>query len=109
MLEKIVGSRVVLTIAQPNHQDWQLRPKVDIFERSTISIVAKVVSVSDLGIWIEHADYPIRFPELSRVEKKRADILIRFDFITSIAYFPDMPSEPEEKVYPIGFLDHRDQ
>lgn len=108
MIEDIVGSRVVITIANPHIQDWQLRPKVEILERSTIAIVAKVVATDELGIWIEHSEYPISFDGEGRPRKEKANILIRYEFITSIAYFPNLPKEKAGVEHKIGFLERKE-
>ncbi len=104
MIDALVGARVIITVQQPALQDLQLRPKVDMLEEGTISIVARVVETDELGIWIEHPDYPFPNPKTKRTEKQKAYILIRYEYITSIAYFPELPVSKDE-VHRIGFVD----
>ena len=105
MLEAIVGARVIITIQQPKVQDPQLRPHVDMLSENTVSIVAKVVEADEIGIWIEHADYPFPESDGRRVENQKAYILIKYEYIVSIAYFPELPLTREGEEHRIGFVD----
>jgi len=105
MIEELVGSRVIVTLNHTKLQDKELRPRVEILEDETISIVARVVDTDELGIWIEHADYPLPDTTIKKIRKHKAYILVRYDFITSIAFFPDMPVEKEGEAHRIGFVE----
>lgn len=102
MTNELVGKRVILTIQNPELQDFQLRPRVEIFDEKTISIVTKVVGIDEFGVWIEHDGYPWRDPETNKLEHYKAHILVRYESITSITYFPDLPAE--EGSFRIGFV-----
>ncbi len=108
MLETIAGARVIITIQQPKMQDPQLRPLVDMLDENTVSIVAKVVEADEMGIWIEHIDYPIPKENGKRTERHKAYILVKYESIVSIAYFPDLPIEKEGEEHKIGFIDTYD-
>jgi hypothetical protein len=62
----------------------------------------------EMGIWMEHIDYPIPKKNGKRTEKHRAYILIKYESIVSIAYFPDLPIEKEGEEHKIGFIDTYD-
>jgi len=109
MLNAITGAWVVITIQAPRMQDPQLRPHVDLMEENTVTIIAKVVETDELGVWIEHNDYPFPIAEKRRPDKHRAYILIRYEHITSIAYFPELPVVKEEEEPKIGFVDPRNR
>lgn len=102
MIEELIGKRVILTIQNPEIQDLQIRPRVETLEERTVSIVAKVIGADDFGVWIEHDNYPWRDPETNRLEHHRANILIKYEYITSITYFPDIPADDE--THRIGFI-----
>ncbi|MCD6417215.1 hypothetical protein J7M00_00320 [bacterium] len=105
MLEAIAGARVIITIQQPKMQDPQLRPMVDMLDENTVSIVAKVVEADELGVWIEHTNYPIPREKGKGNERHKAYILIKYESIMSIAYFPELPVEKEGEEHRIGFID----
>lgn len=105
MLEELEGARVILTILNPNFQDRQLRPRVKTLENEPVVIVAKVVDVDEMGIWIEHADYPFTDPATNRARQEKAYILVRYENIASIAYFPDLPKAESEEERRIGFVE----
>jgi len=105
MLENLVGARVIITINNPKFQDRQLRPKVEILENETITLAAQVIETDELGIWIEHTDYPYPDPKTKRFSNQKAYLLIRYEFISSIAYFPELPTTKEETEHKIGFID----
>ena len=108
MIEAIKGARVIMTIQNPQLQDPQLRPRVDMLDENTVTIVAKIVEVGELGLWIEHADYPFPRAQGKGADKLRAYILVRYDHITSIAYFPELPVVEVGEVQKIGFVDVRE-
>jgi len=105
MLEELEGARVIMTILNPGIQDRQLRPKVQTLENEPVVIVAKVVDVDELGIWIEHADYPFTDPVTNKFRRERAYVLVRYENIASIAYFPNLPKAETEEEHRIGFVD----
>ncbi len=105
MLENLEGARVIITILNPNIQDRQLRPKVQTLENEPVVVVAKVVDVDELGIWIEHSDYPFTDPTTNRSHREKAYVLVRYENIASIAYFPDLPKAEPDEEHRIGFVD----
>ncbi|RKZ27792.1 hypothetical protein DRQ29_02965 [bacterium] len=105
MLENLVGARVIMTINNPKYQDRQLRPKVEILENETITISARVVETDELGVWIEHTDYPFPDPKTNRFTNEKAYLLIRYEYISSIAYFPELPADKSDTEHQIGFID----
>jgi hypothetical protein len=108
MLENLEGRKVVFTLQQPGLQDPQIRPHVAILDEPTVTIIARVEKVDELGVWIENSDYPYPSAGKRMPDRHRAFILIRYDFITAIAYFPDLPVDKFEDDKIIGFIDTSD-
>lgn len=105
MINDLQGRRVLITISHPRLQNPILRPRVDILEQESVTIIANVVEADDFGIWIEYPEHPFPEPGKKQPEKKRAYILIRYEFITSISHFPDIPASETAEQRRIGFID----
>ncbi|RKZ33742.1 hypothetical protein DRQ33_03620 [bacterium] len=105
MLENLIGTRILITISNPEMQDRELRPRVEILQGESITIAARVVETDELGIWIEHSDYPFPDPVTNKFSKQKSYILIRYEFITSIAFFPELPTATAEEEHRIGFVE----
>ncbi len=105
MLQKLIGSRSLITINNTKLQDRELRPRVEMLEDDTLSFVARIIEADELGIWIENSTYPFYDPFTKKRSVQNAYVLVRYEFITSIAFFPELPVENEETKQPIGFIE----
>jgi hypothetical protein len=103
-IEKLIGSSVIMTIRFPEVQDKEIIPLIrSVRNGDTFSIIAEIVDYDNLGIWIEKNDYPIYNEDTRKMEKHKAHVLIRYDYITSIAAFPSLNENGLTKYHRIGF------
>jgi len=103
-LQNLVGSRVILTIRSIQYQDREILPRITrIGARDSFSIIAKVVDFDSLGIWIEKENYPVFNQETKKRETLLSHVLVKYDFITSIAAFPDLADDGLYAQHKIGF------
>jgi len=103
-LEEFIGRRVVLRIQNTNIQDPQIIPNIqDPTSPEIFSIVATIASIDELGVWIEHPDYRIYNENTDKTETHRAHILVKYEYIGSIAAFPDLPNTGLLEEHRIGF------
>ena len=102
--KKLIGARIILTIRSFDSQDKEIVPRITKYgTRDAFSIVAKVVDYDNFGIWIEKENYPIYNKEQNKREKLLAHVLIKYEYISSIAAFPDNSKEGLYTQTTIGF------
>ncbi len=103
-LQNLVGSRVIMTIRSIEYQDREILPRIThIATKDSFSIIVKVVDFDNLGIWIEKEGYPVFNKDTRKREKLLAHVLIKYEYITSIAAFPEVSHDGLYAQHKIGF------
>ncbi|MFP4459959.1 MAG: hypothetical protein ACLFSQ_10275 [Candidatus Zixiibacteriota bacterium] len=103
-LKKMVGSRVILTIRNKDLQDKEIIPRLKLIkQRNSFSIIAKVVDYDTLGIWIERPNYPVYDEKAKERKKLLAHLLIKYEYIVSVAAFPELAQDGLKEEHSIGF------
>ena len=103
-LHQLVGHRVILRISNVLMQDQQIVPSIRLPEdEDTFSLIAQIVDLDTHGLWIESKNYPVLNEITGKVESHEANILVKYDYITSIAAFPNLAALGLEEQHRIGF------
>jgi len=100
-ISNLEGKTVRLTLVGHETLDRFIRPKIES-NSPTFSLVARVDSVDQLGLWIKVPEYPTYDTVEEKQGSHEALVLLRFEYITSIVHFPSV-EEDDEKSHRIGF------
>jgi hypothetical protein len=95
-LSELTGQNVMLMLTQWDDLAF-LGVTKDVF-------TAKVTAVNELGIWIENPAWEsIPGDDEEEPQVHRIEILLRWDRIRSIVFFPDVEELEDSRVTRIGF------
>ncbi len=97
-MDRIVGNMVLLKL-----DNWR---ELEPFGIEGEHVYARVVGIGDFGIWIENPAFESTPVTASAPEACVAYVLISWNFVKSVVYFPDIDEEEfqaNEGVKRLGF------